>query len=354
MARAQASDWHPEKLERFRNGTVLPAHVLALRQDLSFDEPRMRALTRYYLDAGAGGVAVGVHTTQFGIRAKGLYEPVLRRVSETVAEFGNDSTLKVAGVTGKTAQALDEADIARGLGYDAALLNVAAFAGASEDEILQHCKAVAGTMPIIGFYLLTEVGGIVLSREFWRRFCEIENVVGIKVAPFNRYRTIDVAHGLVQAGAEKRITLYTGNDDHIILDLLTPFLVRRGDETVAVEMKGGLLGHWAVWTLRAVEIFNLVQRAAQSDRIDRSLLALDSIVTDCNRAIYDSQHDFKGCIPGCHEVLKRQGLFEGTWCLNPQECLSPGQAELIDQVYRDYPDMNDDMFVRQNLSRWLS
>jgi dihydrodipicolinate synthase/N-acetylneuraminate lyase len=354
MTTLRINDWHPDKLASFREGTVMPAHVLALRQDLSFDEPRMRALTRYYIDAGAGGVAVGVHTTQFGIRARGLYEPVLRKVSETVAEFGDAATLKVAGVTGRTTQALAEADTARSLGYDAALLNVAAFANVSEDEILEHCKAVAKVMPIIGFYLLTEVGGIVLSRDFWRRFCLIENVVGIKVAPFNRYRTLDVAHGLVQAGAEDRITLYSGNDDHIVLDLLTPILVRRGGDTVAVQMKGGLLGHWAIWTQRAVELFRLLQRAAKEEQISKSLLGLDSIVTDCNRAIYDSQNDFKGCIPGCHEVLKRQGIFEGTWCLDPNERLSPGQAELIEQVYKDYPEMNDDLFVKQNLSRWFS
>lgn len=354
MMRLNATDWHPKKLSRFRSGTVLPAHVLSLRQDLSFDEPRMRALTRYYLDAGAGGVAVGVHTTQFGIRAKGLYEPVLRHVAQTVSEFGDEASLKIAGVTGRTAQALGEADIARSLGYDAALLNVAAFAGVSEDEILEHCKAVAQIMPVIGFYLLTEVGGIVLSREFWRRFCEIDNVVGIKIATFNRYRTLDVVHGLVQARAEGRITLYTGNDDHIVLDLLTPFLVRREGETIAVQMKGGLLGHWAIWTRKAVEIFERIRLAADGERIDKDLLALDSIVTDCNRAIYDSQNDFKGCIPGCHEVLKRQGLFEGTWCLDANERLSPGQSLLIDQVYKDYPEMNDDDFVRKNLDRWFS
>lgn len=354
MNTQRAQDWQPERLARFREGTVLPAHVLALRADRSFDTHRMRALTRYYLDAGAGGVAVGVHTTQFAIRAKGLYEPVLRQVAQTVADFGSASTLKVAGVTGLTQQALNEARTARSLEYDAALLNVAAFKSASEDEILSHCRAVAEVMPVIGFYLLTEVGGIVLSRDFWTRFCQIENVVGIKVAPFNRYRTLDVAHGIVQARAEDRVTLYTGNDDHIVLDLLTPFVVRRGDEMVTVRFRGGLLGHWAVWTHSAVQLFERLRAAATQSSIDVSLLGLDSIVTDCNRAIYDAQHDFRGCIPGCHEVLKRQGLFEGTWCLDPEEQLSPGQAALIDRVYADYPDMNDDAFVRANLHRWLS
>lgn len=353
MTSITARDWTPRKLSRFRNGAVLPAHVLALRKDLSMDAQRMRALTRYYLDAGAGGVAVGVHTTQFAIRAHGMYEPVLRNVAETVDQFGTDATIKVAGVTGKTAQALAEADVASALRYDAALLNVAAFAGASEDEILEHCQAVARVIPLVGFYLLTEVGGIVLSRDFWRRFCEIENVIGIKIAPFNRYRTLDVAHGLVQAGAEDRITLYTGNDDHIVLDLLTPILVRRGDELVTVRIKGGLLGHWAVWTKNAVDLFGQLQAASKLPSVPRELLALDSVVTDCNRAIYDAQNDFKGCVPGCHEVLRRQGLFEGTWCLDPNEKLSPGQKALIDRAYLDYPDMNDDAFVKANLDRWM-
>jgi hypothetical protein len=354
MSARRYNDWSQQKLDRFRAGTVLPAHVLALRSDLSFDTKRMQALTRYYLDAGAGGVAVGVHTTQFAIRAHGLYEPVLRQVAETVANFGDAATVKVAGVTGRTSQALEEASIARNLAYDAALLNVAAFAGAGEDEILEHCKKIADVMPVIGFYLLTEVGGIVLSRDFWRRFCEIDNVVGIKIAPFNRYRTLDVAHGLVQARAENRITLYSGNDDHIVLDLLAPIQVRRGEETVTVQIQGGLLGHWAVWTQKAVEIFHRIQKARAQKSVSMDLLALDSIVTDCNRAIYDSQNDFKGCIPGCHAVLMRQGLFEGTWCLDPKERLSPGQAELIEEVYHAYPDMNDDSFVKANLHRWLS
>lgn len=354
MTTKRATDWSPQRLDRFRQGTVFPAHLLALRSDRSFDTHRMRALTRYYLDAGAGGVAVGVHTTQFAIRAKGLYEPVLRQVAQTVADFGSADMVKIAGVTGPTRQALAEARTARSLDYDAALLNVAAFKGASEDEILSHCRAVAEVMPVVGFYLLTEVGGIVLSRDFWTRFCQIENVVGIKVAPFNRYRTLDVAHGIVQARAENRITLYTGNDDHIVLDLLVPFVVRRGDEMVTVRFRGGLLGHWAVWTHTAVQLFQRLQAAAQQAAIETSLLALDSVVTDCNRAIYDSQHDFRGCIPGCHEVLKRQGLFEGTWCLDPDEQLSPGQAALIDRVYNDYPEMNDDAFVQAHLHRWLS
>jgi hypothetical protein len=349
-----AQEMDARRLERFAAGTVLPAHVLALTRDLKLDARRMRALTRYYLDAGAGGVAVGVHTTQFAIRAHGLYCPVLENVAATVREFGRADSVLVAGVTGRTAAALAEAADARAIGYDAALLNVAAFKGASEDEILDHCRAIAGRIPIVGFYLLTEVGGIVLSRDFWRRFCEIDNVIGIKIAPFNRYRTLDVVHGLIQARAEKRITLYTGNDDHIVLDLLAPFVVPRDGERVTVHIRGGLLGHWAVWTRSAVAMFERLRAAQGRTDIPAELLALDSIVTDCNRAIYDSLNDFKGCIPGCHEVLRRQGLFEGTWCLDPNETLSPGQLELIDRVYRDYPEMNDDAFVRANLDRWMS
>lgn len=342
------------RLQAFHQGTVLPAHLLALTDGLKLDRGRMRALTRYYLDAGAGGVAVGVHTTQFAIRSHGLYEPVLSLVAETIADWDSADAFKVAGVTGPTAQATGEADIAAALGYDAALLNVAAFKGASEDEIIAHCRAVAELMPLIGFYLLTEVGGIVLSRDFWRRFCEIDNVIGIKIAPFNRYRTLDVVHGLVEARAEGRVTLYTGNDDHIVLDLLVPFIVPRGEERVTVRIRGGLLGHWAVWTRSAVELYRRLRAAQESDSVSSELLALDSIVTDCNRAIYDSQNDFRGCVPGCHEVLRRQGLMVQTRCLDPQEVLSPGQLELIDQVYRDYPEMNDDAFVRENLDRWLA
>jgi Dihydrodipicolinate synthetase family len=341
-------------LHRFHRGMVIPAHLLPLTEDLRVDTRRLKALTRYYMDAGAGGVAVGVHTTQFAIRGHGLYAPVLQQVAETLDAWGRPDAFKVAGVIGRTAQALDEARIAASLGYNAALLNVAAFGGASEDEIIVHCRAVAAVMPLIGFYLLTEVGGIVLSREFWRRFCELDNVIGIKIAPFDRYRTLDVVHGLVQAKAEQRITLYTGNDDHIVLDLLAPYVVIRGDERVTVRIRGGLLGQWAVWTQKAIALFERLHTAQGMDQVPADLLALDSIVTDCNRAIFDSQHDFRGCVPGCHEVLRRQGLFEHIRCLDPDEVLSPGQAELIERVYRDYPEMNDDAFVRQNLQRWLA
>lgn len=339
-----------------RRGTVLPAHPLALDAERRLDPERQRALTRYYLDAGAGGVAVGVHTTQFAIRAAGLYEPVLRMAAETVADWATGPAALVAGVTGRTEAAVKEAEVARGLGYHAALLNVAAFRGAGEDEILAHCRRVAREMPIIGFALLPAVGGVHLSYEFWRAFAGIENAVAIKMAPFDRYRTLDIVRAVVDAGAADRITLYTGNDDHIGLDLTIPFVVRSADgrrETRA-RVRGGLLGHWSVWTRSAVAMLERIHAVPDGADVPADILALDSIVTDCNGAIYDAAHDLKGCIPGCLEVLRRQGLLAGTWCLDPNEALSPGQAAAIDRVSAQYPEMNDDAFVRGNLHRWLS
>jgi hypothetical protein len=223
--------------------------------------------------------------------------------------------------------------------------------GASVDELVAHCSAVAADIPLVGFYLQTAVGGIALPVEFWRRFALIENAIAIKIAPFNRYRTLDVARGVVAANAEGRVTLYTGNDDHIVLDLVAPLAVRRGKEEIRLRIRGGLLGHWSVWTKSAVE---LLERIHRQERVDEDLLALDARVTDCNSAFFDVAHDFAGCIPGCHEVLRRQGLLAGTWCLDPSETLSPGQAEEIDRVCREHADLADDEFVRENLVRWLS
>ncbi len=339
-----------ETLALLRRGTVIPAHLLALDADRRLDVRRQRALTRYYLDAGAGGLAVGVHATQFAIREAGLYEPVLKLAAEEARAWARRPVVLVGGLSGNTDQAKKEAAIARGLGYHAGMLSLAAMKGASVDELVAHCSAVAATIPLVGFYLQPAVGGIHLPAEFWRRFCEIDNVIAIKIAPFNRYRTLDVARGLVAARAEERITLYTGNDDHIVLDLLVPLAVKRGSEEVRVRIKGGLLGHWSVWTKRAVE---LLARIHGTTSIDQEMLALDSQVTDANSAFFDVAHDFAGCIAGCHEVLRRQGLLEGIWCLDPKEGLSPGQAEEIDRVYAAYPEMNDDAFVRKNLSAWL-
>ena len=329
-----------------RRGTVIPAHPLALNAKRQLDERRQRALARYYLDAGSGGLAVGVHATQFAIREAGLYEPVLRIAIE---EARARKVVMIAGLSGKTAQAKREAEIARGLGYHAGMLSLAPMKGASIDELIAHCAAIAAEIPLVGFYLQRAVGGVPLPMEFWRRFAAIENVVAIKVAPFNRYATLDVVRGVVAARTEDRIVLYTGNDDHIVLDLAVPYDVRRGAETVRVRIRGGLLGHWSVWTRSAVQLLERIQRGP----LDQDLLALDARITDCNAAFFDVAHNFSGCIPGCHEVLRRQGLLEGTWCLDPNERLSPGQAQEIDRVYRDHGDLADDDFVRANLERWL-
>ena len=334
-----------------RRGSVIPAHLLALDASRRLDRRRQRALSRYYLDAGAGGLAVGVHATQFAIREAGLYESVLKLAAEEARSWVKRPVLLVAGLSGKTDQARKESAIAGAHGYHAGMLSLAAMKGATLDELVAHCSAVAATIPLVGFYLQPAVGGIHLPAEFWRRFCEIENVIAIKIAPFNRYRTLDVAKGLVAARAEDRVTLYTGNDDHIVLDLLVPLAVKRGAEEVRVRIKGGLLGHWSVWTKSAVE---LLEKIRNLKTIDAEILALDSKVTDANSALFDVAHDFAGCIAGCHEVLRRQGLLEGVWCLDPKEGLSPGQAEEIDRVHAAYPEMNDDAFIRKNLEIWLS
>ncbi|MEJ7669258.1 MAG: dihydrodipicolinate synthase family protein [Casimicrobiaceae bacterium] len=340
-------------LEGLRRGTVIPAHPLALDSSRRLDRRRQRALTRYYLDAGAGGLAVGVHATQFAIRDAGLYEPVLELAAETARAWTTRPTLLIAGLSGRTEQARREADIALAHGYHAGMLSLAPMQGASVDQLVEHCVQVASKIPLIGFYLQTSVGGIVLPVEFWRRFAAIDNVIAIKIAPFNRYATLDVARGVVLAGAENRISLYTGNDDHIVLDLLVPLAVRRGFEEVRVRIRGGLLGHWSVWTKGAVELLDRIHRAVEAGAVDEDLLALDSRVTDCNSAFFDAANKFAGAIPGCHDVLRRQGLLEGIWCLDPNEKLSPGQAEEIDRVYREHADLSDDGFVGANLPRWL-
>jgi hypothetical protein len=335
-------------------GTVIPAHPLALTAERRLDPRRLRALSRYYLDAGVGGLAVGVHTTQFAIREVGLYRPVLEQVAATARDGVKRPVALVAGLVGRTDQALAEADLARGLGYHAGLLSLAALKGATEDALIDHCRAVARTIPLFGFYLQPAVGGLALSAGFWRRFCEIDGVVAIKIAPFNRYRTLDVVRGLVEAGAERRVTLYTGNDDHILLDLLTPYRVRRGADDVTVRIKGGLLGHWSFWTAQAVALLERAHRAVMTESLTPELLSLDAAITDSNGAVFDVANDFHGCIAGCHEVLRRQGLLEGVWCLDPAEGLGPGQAAEIDRVQRAYPALNDDDFVRANLARWLA
>lgn len=348
------ADWPPEVLASLRKGVVIPAHPLALNARRQLDPHRQRALARYYLDAGAGGLAVGVHTTQFAIREAGLYRPVLELAMQTAAEWARRPPVMIAGLVGRTDQAVREAQTARGIGYHAGLLSLAAMKGASEDELISHARAVAEEIPLVGFYLQPAVGGILLSAAFWRRFAAIENVVAIKIAPFNRYRTLDVVRGVVEAGAADRVTLYTGNDDHIIPDLVTPYEVPGKNGPTTVRIRGGLLGHWSVWVRNAVELLQQAQAAAAAHAVPADLLALDSQVTDCNAAIFDVANNFHGVIAGCHEILRRQGLLEGIWCLDPAESLGPGQKEEIDRVCAAYPHLNDDAFVRQNLARWLA
>jgi dihydrodipicolinate synthase/N-acetylneuraminate lyase len=331
-------------------GQVIPAHPLALTANRTLDERHQRALTRYYVDAGAGGIAVGVHTTQFAIRhpQHGLYRPVLELAADTVRSHRAVSARPfalVAGVIGETRQAVAEAELAASLGYDVALLGLGALPTATEDELIAHSRAVADVMPLFGFYLQPAVGGRVLSYGFWRRFAEIENAWAIKIAPFNRYQTLDVVRAVADAGRDD-LALYTGNDDNIIADLLTPFPAGSGTRRIV----GGLLGQWATWTRAAVQLLD----RAHSTTLDANWLRENAALTDANGAIFDAAHAFAGCIPGIHEILRRQGLMDGIWCLDPGETLSPGQREEIDRVCRAYPGLNDDAFVAEHLDRWLA
>ena len=335
-------------------GTVLPAHPLALNANRKLDIVHQRALTRYYLDAGAGGLAVGVHTTQFAIRDVGLYRPVLELAAETAANWTKRPLALVAGLAGVTQQAVAEAETARGIGYHAGLLSLAAMKSASEGEIIAHCQAIAREIPLVGFSLQPAVGGVILSADFWRRFAKIDNVIAIKIAPFNRYRTLDVLRGVAAAGALDRVALYTGNDDHILLDLTLPFDLRDNGITVRTYFRGGLLGHWSVWTASAIKQFEMCRAARGKATVPSDLLALDARVTDCNSAFFDVANNFHGCIAGCHEILRRQGLLEGIWCLDPKEGLSPGQLHEIDRVCNEHADLSDDDFVAANLPKWLA
>jgi len=330
--------------QRLQTGVVIPAHPLALTEERKLDERRQRALTRYYVAAGAGGVAVGVHTTQFAIRDSkvGLFEPVLWLAME---ELSGRDAVKIAGICGETAQAVREAELARRIGYDAGLLSLAALRNATPDEMVEHARAVAEIVPVFGFYLQPAVGGRVLPYEFWRRFAEIENVVAIKIAPFNRYQTLDVVRAVAESGRAGEIALYTGNDDNIVADLLTEF--RFGERSLRIV--GGLLGQWAAWTRRAVELLEQIHR--EPGRGD--WLTINAQVTDANAALFDAANGFHGCIAGIHEILCRQGLLAGRWCLEPGEDLSPGQMEEIDRVCRAYPHLTDDDFVRAHLDEWL-
>lgn len=340
-------------------GMVILALPLALDQHRHFNERRERALVRYYLDAGAGGIAAGVHTTQFAIREHNLFKPVLMFVSQEIDAWSAEhhrNILKIGGICGDTAQALREAEFLVLHGYHAGLLSLAALKNASLEALIAHAARIGDIIPLIGFYLQPDVGGILLPYEFWRAFMDIESVIAIKVAPFNRYRTLDVVRALADSGRGDEIALYTGNDDHIVLDLVTPFCMTGQDgKQTTLRFRGGLLGQWSVWTKRAVELLEEIHALVDADLpIPTSLLARGQALTDANGAIFDAAHHYKGCIAGIHEVLRRQGLFEGTWCLDPSETLSPGQDEEISRIYAAYPELSDDDFVRSNLDRWLS
>jgi hypothetical protein len=347
--------------QRLHEGLVIPACPLALNADRQLDERRQRALFRYYLAAGAGGLAVGVHTTQFAIRdAKiGLFRPVLQLAAEERARFmrgGQSSTepVLIGGICGETRQACGEAALLHELGYNAGLLSLAALQKASDDQLLAHCRRVAEIIPVFGFYLQPAAGGRLLSYDFWRGLAQIEKVVAIKIAAFNRYQTIDVIRAVAEAG-RKDIALYTGNDDNIIMDLLTPYRFHVKGSPAEQRFVGGLLGQWAVWTRKAVEIHIECQKLATTGGpVAAELLRLNVHLTDANAAVFDAANGFAGCIAGIHEVLRRQGLLEGTWCLDRQETLSPGQAAEIERVCRAYPQLTDDGFVAEHRDEWLS
>jgi hypothetical protein len=342
--------------QHLKSGVVIPAHPLALTAQRTLDERRQRALTRYYIDAGAGAIAVGVHTTQFTIRKHGLYRPVLELAIESSRAwlarhprpFAN-----IAGIAGDTTQAIVEARVARDLGYDAGLLSLGALGTASNDELIAHCREIAGIIPVFGFYLQTAVGGRFLGYDFWRAFAEIENVCAVKIAPFNRYQTFDVVRAIADAGRDD-IALYTGNDDNIVNDLVTPFPVSVRGQQRERYIDGGLLGQWAMWTRRAVDLLEHVKAARARKTIDAALLREGSALTDANAAIFDAANQFAGCIPGIHEILRRDGLLAGTWCLDPDEVMSAGQAAQIERVCREHPGLADYEFIKKHLHDWLA
>lgn len=344
------------KRKLLSEGTVIPAHPLALDKNRKFNEKYQKALTRYYVESNTGGIAVGVHSTQFEIRDEkyGLYKPVLELASETIDEYKLIRPyLKIAGVCGYTQQAVKEAKIACDLGYDLALLSMGGLDDYSEEQILERTKEVTKILPVFGFYLQPSVGGRIFTYDFWQKFANINNVLAIKMAPFNRYYTLDVVRAVCSSSRRDNISLYTGNDDNIINDLFTNYQFQIDGKLVEKRMVGGLLGHWAVWTSKAVELFSAIQSQRDKEVFDPGWLTTNVQVTDCNAAFFDPQNQFKGAISGIHEVLKRQGLLENILCLNDKESLSLNQSEEIDRVYKMYPHLNDDEFVKENLDKWL-
>jgi len=347
----------PEIKKLLHKGTVIPAHPLALTENRQLDEERQRLLTRYYMASGAGGIAIGVHTTQFQIRDPkiNLYRKVLQLAIEEVENTRLDRPfIKVAGVSGDTEQALNEAKICAQLGYDIVLVSTNGLGDCSEEALLERTERVAEIMPVFGFYLQPAVGGRVLSYNFWKAFSEIKNVHAIKMAPFNRYQTLEVVRAVCASSRCDEIALYTGNDDNIVADLLSTYEIQVDGKSIKKGIVGGLLGHWAVWTQKAVELLKRVHKIKKSGAaIPKEMMTLNIAITDTNAAFFDAAHNFHGCIAGIHEVLRRQGLLKGIWCLDEKEMLSEGQNEEIDRVYKDYPDLNDDAFVKKNIEKWI-
>ncbi len=348
-------------INKLRSGCVIPAHPLALRADNKIDEQHQKALTRYYLASGAGGLAVGVHTTQFAIHNPkvGLYRPVLELASETAHKYTESTNcgepIMIAGIVGETKQAVEEAELARDLGYHLGLLSLTALKGKSVNELIDHTRQVAKVIPIMGFYLQEAISQMVLGVEFWRKFVEIAEVVAIKIAPFNRYQTLDVLEAVAYSGRADEIALYTGNDDNIILDLLTQYEFNVDGRTVSLQIVGGLLGQWACWTKRAVEHLACIKKIRETKMpVSQEILTLASQLTLANKAIFDADNHFEGCIPGILYLLKQQGLVEEVRTLDKNECLSPGQAEKIDKIIENYPQLADDDFVKENIDVWLS
>ena len=345
--------------ELFRKGLVIPAVPLALNPDRSFDAESQKTLLRYYVDAGAGGIAIGVHSTQFAIRdIPGFYEELLTLASQTIDEWAardGRSLVKIAGICGKREQAPAEAEMARSAGFHAGLLSLTALSGLPIADLLEHARAVGNVIPIVGFYLQTAVGGMHLPYEFWREFARIDSVWGIKMAPFDRYATLAVLRGVADSGCADEIALYTGNDDTIVTDLITRFRIGCEGGTRSVRIVGGLLGHWGVWTKAAVELLERCHEIVENgDTVPARMLTLAAQVTDMNGAIFDAAHGYAGCLPGVHEVLRRQGIFRSIVCLDPDETTSEGQEDEITRVCRAYPHLIDDEFVRERLERWRS
>ena len=343
----------PSKWQRLRAGTFIPANPLCLTPERTLDTAVQRKLVRYYLASGVGGLAVGVHTTQFAIREHGLYEEVLRISAQVTAKHGDPDTLLIAGVAGPTAQAVNEAKIARDLGYDLVLVSCGNLPGYSEDELIERTRLIGEVLPVFGFYLQPAASGRLLSADYWRKLADLPCVAAIKMAPFNRYQTLDVVRGVCESPRYDDITLYTGNDDNIIVDLLAPYRMNVGGKTVKKRIVGGLLGHWSVWTHAAVEYFNRVKAVADvGGDVPPELFVLANEITDCNGVFFDAANNFAGCIAGLHDILVKQGLMQGRWCLDPAEDVSPGQIEGIDRVRAAYPHLCDDDWIAAHIHEW--